>query len=101
MSAECKATQYETVVLALFGSTTKFNLADVEVLEDTELKVMAGRSETAMVMLPELAVDPTASVTVTVKVLFPTAVGVPEITPVAAFKLNPAGIAPLVTAQLA
>jgi len=47
-----------------------------------------------------LAVGVSASVTVTVKFVVPEAVGVPEITPVAPFKINPAGKLPVVTAQL-
>ena len=39
------------------------------------------------------------SVTVTVKFTVPEAVGVPEIAPVALFKLRPAGKLPVVTAQ--
>lgn len=40
------------------------------------------------------------SVACTVKVAVPAVVGVPEITPVAAFNVKPAGSAPMVTVQL-
>jgi hypothetical protein len=43
---------------------------------------------------------PVVSVTVTRKVYVPAVVGVPEITPVAALKLNPGGGEPLVIVQL-
>ena len=41
-----------------------------------------------------------ASVTCTVKLLVPEAVGVPEITPVPLFKLNPLGGVPVVIDQV-
>jgi len=41
-----------------------------------------------------------ASVTCTVKLLVPEAVGVPEITPVPLFKLNPMGSVPVVIDQV-
>jgi hypothetical protein len=43
---------------------------------------------------------PAAFVALTEKLEVPTAVGVPEITPVATFKLNPAGSLPLAIAQV-
>jgi hypothetical protein len=48
-----------------------------------------------------LAVGVSESVAVTVKLVVPTKfpLGVPEITPVAAFKLRPVGSAPVVTAH--
>jgi len=48
------------------------------------------------------AVGVSESVTVTVKVVWPVAVGVPEITPVAVFSVNPGGrlALPPVTAQV-
>jgi hypothetical protein len=47
-----------------------------------------------------VAVSELASVTLTVKVLVPVPVGVPEITPVVEARVNPAGKAPEVTDQL-
>ena len=46
------------------------------------------------------AVGVSESVTVTVKFTVPDALGVPEIAPVAAFNVKPAGKLPVVTAQV-
>jgi len=43
---------------------------------------------------------PVVSVTVMIKVYDPAVVGVPEITPVAALRINPGGGEPLITAQV-
>ena len=67
--------------------------------------VVTFRAVAVMVMLRfALAVffGDSESVTVTVKLIVPVTfpVGVPEMAPVEAFKLNPAGRLPVVTAQL-
>jgi hypothetical protein len=46
------------------------------------------------------AVGVSESVAVTVKLVGPVAVGVPEMTPVLAFRVRPAGRLPTVTAQV-
>jgi len=53
-----------------------------------------------MILNPIVAFWELASVTCTVKLLVPEAVGVPEITPVPLFKLSPLGSAPVVIDQV-
>jgi len=65
--------------------------------------IVTGVTATAIVMLRDLvavcAVGAVESVTLTVKLLVPEAVGVPEIAPVDAFSVNPAGKAPALKDQ--
>ena len=74
------------------------------VANDPEVVTLKADTEIAMPRLAVavLAVSVSESVTVTAKVSVPTNVplGVPEITPVAAFNVRPAGRLPVVTAQV-
>jgi hypothetical protein len=60
--------------------------------------LVADDADTVIVSVP-WALAPSASVTATPKLVLPVLVGVPEITPVEASRLSPAGREPEVTAQ--
>ena len=55
---------------------------------------------TILIVSALLTVVPTLSRTCTLKLLVPAVVGVPLITPVAAFRIRPAGKLPLMTLQV-
>jgi hypothetical protein len=81
---------HDTEVRMSFGS--------IEAGADQMSVLVADDTDTVIVTVP-WAMAPCASVTVTPKLVLPAVVGVPEITPVEASRLSPAGREPEVIAQ--
>jgi hypothetical protein len=87
------------VVALVPGLSVRLSVAAAEVRPETDFTVNVGFAITTSFSEAESSFDPKSSVTVNIKSMLAVAVGVPEIKPVEASRVKPAGSVPLLRIQ--